>query len=259
MSCDDDYDDGWYDEIYDEIKDVFNEVRVKLLTKDSLIKIENSMQECIKQKLCKLNILFQNLDIYSYKDYLFINDKYNIVNDLEKIVTSFGMDIKPILTNLKGKSYIATDKLVKFLELIGSDYDFGKDYQKLNDNSIAEMINSNTNEFTDIINRYSGLNELLMQIRENDYVLGVEKQTIKQHFVNSKLQNTEVLNVKSNVEDIKNKLHSFIDNIEEQVKENNNFMQNGTTNLLEYRARQMGYSIEKQQLGDEIQLVLVRL
>jgi hypothetical protein len=36
-------------------------------------------------------------------------------------------------------------------------------------------------------------------------------------------------------------------------------MQNGTTEILYHRARQMGYSVEKKVKGKEVQLVLVRL
>ena len=40
---------------------------------------------------------------------------------------------------------------------------------------------------------------------------------------------------------------------------NNAHMQNGTTQILYSRARQMGYSVEKKVSGKEVQLVLVRV
>jgi hypothetical protein len=54
-------------------------------------------------------------------------------------------------------------------------------------------------------------------------------------------------------------LTTFSATVERRVAATNKEMVAGTTQLIHYRARQMGYAVEEKRNGKEVQLVLVRL
>jgi hypothetical protein len=58
---------------------------------------------------------------------------------------------------------------------------------------------------------------------------------------------------------ISEKLKKYLVDIKKQVCENNKNVQYGTTEILYTRARQMGYSVQKEVKGNQVQLVLVRV
>jgi hypothetical protein len=58
---------------------------------------------------------------------------------------------------------------------------------------------------------------------------------------------------------ISEKLKKYLVDIKKQACENNKNVQYGTTEILYTRARQMGYSVQKEVKGNQVQLVLVRV
>ena len=54
-------------------------------------------------------------------------------------------------------------------------------------------------------------------------------------------------------------VEKFAEDFEKRVSATNKEMVAGTTQLIHYRARQMGYAVEEKRNGKEVQLVLVRL
>ena len=84
-------------------------IYIDTLSKQELIMLEDSIKECITQKLIKLDILLKNVNTYYANGTLLINDRYGVLTDVEQIISAFGMNIKKINCNLKGKNYIDTD------------------------------------------------------------------------------------------------------------------------------------------------------
>jgi len=96
-------------------------VKVDALNQENIAQIENSVKECILQKLSKLDTILKNVNTYYYHGNIFINDRYGVLRDLEQIITAFGMNIKKIDCSLKGKNYIVSDELFEIARLLKID------------------------------------------------------------------------------------------------------------------------------------------
>ena len=59
-------------------------IHIDTLSKQEIIMLEDSVKECISQKLIKLDVLLKNVNTYYANDTLLINDKYlwNVFRDL---------------------------------------------------------------------------------------------------------------------------------------------------------------------------------
>lgn len=250
MSCEED-DDVW-DDPEPVITKAIRQININTLTQDKLKEIENGLILCVEQKLEKLNVILKNMEVYAVGDSIIVNDRYSVCTKIADIIAAFGMEIKQIYdAKIRGKSYIFTDDLVGLLKRMGSSYEFGDSIANCQpDSLIVRLATDNAFRFDGIDLNYDKelatfLNTIL---HEGELIInGVET------FIDGVSQGVE-----SDASIIEHRLGLFLKQIEDQVKVNNKNMQNGTTEIICHRAKQMGYAVKKEVNDKQVQLVLVR-
>ena len=226
-------------------------VKVDTLNQENIAQIENSVKECILQKLSKLDTILKNVNTYYYHGNIFINDRYGVLRDLEQIITAFGMNIKKIDCSLKGKNYIVSDELFEIARLLKID-------DILNKNQVTEdiltIISNNL-----VASKFENLAPILEAIKKNGSYEIIQKELVEEIWQDGRLLNAQTIKKYSIETELKDTLTKFSNKVQSLVNSSNKFMQEGTTELLCSRAKQMGYSVRKERNGEEVQLVLVRV
>ena len=250
MSCEDD-DYGWDDpEPIIEVRKI--NVDITTISQNELLTIEEAMTVCLDRKLEKLNLLLKMMNVYQVGDCLLVNDRYNAVLDFIKTVEAFGMDIKQVnVAGLRGKTYLIGDVITKLLRVMGTSYNFSNILDVKELPATANMDGVQLFGYDALNQTYdSELTALLTEIKRQGRV---------------RIQGTETLidgvsqGIVSDQARISEKLKKYLVDIKKQACENNKNVQYGTTEILYTRARQMGYSVQKEVKGNQVQLVLVRV
>lgn len=250
MSCEDD-DYGWDDpEPIIEVRKI--NVDITTISQKELLTIEEAMTVCLDRKVEKLNLLLKMMNVYQVGDCLLVNDRYNAVLDFIKTVEAFGMDIKQVnVAGLRGKTYLIGDVITKLLRVMGTSYNFSNILDVKELPATANMDGVQLFGYDALNQTYdSELTALLTEIKRQGHV---------------RIQGTETLidgvsqGIVSDQARISEKLKKYLVDIKKQVCENNKNVQYGTTEILYTRARQMGYSVQKEVKGNQVQLVLVRV
>ena len=250
MSCEDD-DYGWDDpEPIIEVRKI--NVDITTISQKELLTIEEAMTVCLDRKLEKLNLLLKMMNVYQVGDCLLVNDRYNAVLDFIKTVEAFGMDIKQVnVAGLRGKTYLIGDVITKLLRVMGTSYNFSNILDVKELPATANMDGVQLFGYDALNQTYdSELTALLTEIKRQGRV---------------RIQGTETLidgvsqGIVSDQAHISEKLKKYLIDIKKQVCVNNKNVQYGTTEILYTRARQMGYSVQKEVKGNQVQLVLVRV
>ena len=250
MSCEDD-DYGWDDpEPIIEVRKI--NVDITTISQKELLTIEEAMTVCLDRKLEKLNLLLKMMNVYQVGDCLLVNDRYNAVLDFIKTVEAFGMDIKQVnVAGLRGKTYLIGDVITKLLRVMGTSYNFSNILDVKELPATANMDGVQLFGYDALNQTYdSELTAFLTEIKRQGRV---------------RIQGTETLidgvsqGIVSDQARISEKLKKYLVDIKKQACENNKNVQYGTTEILYTRARQMGYSVQKEVKGNQVQLVLVRV
>ncbi len=245
MSCEDDYD---YSDDFEPIVEIRKiNVDVNTISLKELELIEEAMTICLDRKIDKLNILLKQMNVYRVNNNLVVNDRYNTALNFINTVSAFGMNIKKVdIPGLKGKTYVISDKILSFLEVLGSEYTFGD----VNIQAISTSINVDSKQLFTYDLYDMDFKKYMREIKETGKVTIEGTETLVDNVSQG---------VVSDFENVERQLKSYLSSIKEEVCSNNKELQQGTTEILYERARQMGYSVEKQENGSEVQLVLVRL
>lgn len=245
----DDY--GWDDpEPIIEVRKI--NVDITTISQKELLTIEEAMTVCLDRKLEKLNLLLKMMNVYQVGGCLLVNDRYNAVLDFIKTVEAFGMDIKQAnVAGLRGKTYLIGDVITKLLRVMGTSYNFSNILDVKELPATANMDGVQLFGYDALNQTYdSELTSLLTEIKHQGRV---------------RIQGTETLidgvsqGIVSDQARISEKLKKYFVDIKKQACENNKNVQYGTTEILYTRARQMGYSVQKEVKGNQVQLVLVRV
>lgn len=231
------------------------EIKIDVFTTQTLQNLEQTLCNIIKQRLEKINLLIKDMNVFYYDDCLIINDRYKICSDLEKVAKAFGFVIKEVKCGLRGSTYIMTDPLIELLHQIG-----------VNSGVLRVAANQTINQgVVDLVDKtlLKQPDEALLAMMENIWTNGqyIDKKT-RQGSVT--LDGGYVLRRSVGPWDVdedklKSILTTFSTTVERRVAATNKEMVAGTTQLIHYRARQMGYAVEEKRNGKEVQLVLVRL
>lgn len=239
------------------------EIEITTLTQAKITEIEEALVKCLVQKEEKLNIILKQLSVCEVSGHIFVQDKYGVADGLIEITEAFGMQIKQVKSSRKGKCYLISDSLVPILKTLQSDYCFGRVVVNgTADEEIKKIASENAFVFRDAV--YSSLlSEGIKNLKDNNIfkVEGTAKFEQEVDVYQGKV--IKIISTKK-LEDIygkqsaENELKQFMSDIKLQLKRNNLNMQNGTTELLYRRAKQMGYSVTKEMKGNQIQLVMVR-
>ena len=244
-------DDGWDDpEPIIEVRKI--DVDITTISQKELLTIEEAMTLCLDRKLEKLNLLLKMMNVYQVGDCLLVNDRYNAVLDFIKTVEAFGMDIKQVnVAGLRGKTYLIGDVITKLLRIMGTSYNFSNILDVKEVPATANLDGVQLFGYDALNQTYdSELTALLTEIKRQGHV---------------RIQGTETLidgvsqGIVSDQARISEKLKKYLVDIKKQACENNKNVQYGTTEILYTRARQMGYSVQKEVKGNQVQLVLVRV
>ena len=244
-------DDGWDDpEPIIEVRKI--NVDITTISQKELLTIEEAITVCLDRKLEKLNLLLKMMNVYQVGDCLLVNDRYNAVLDFIKTVEAFGMDIKQVnVAGLRGKTYLIGDVITKLLRVMGTSYNFSNILDVKELPATANMDGVQLFGYDALNQTYDReLTALLTEIKRQGRV---------------RIQGTETLidgvsqGIVSDQARISEKLKKYLVDIKKQACENNKNVQYGTTEILYTRARQMGYSVQKEVKGNQVQLVLVRV
>lgn len=248
MSWDEDLD---YISVNIETVDI--DIKISTISQEKLVEIANNCKVALQEKLKKINVIVKNMKVYQCNNTLLVNDRYSICRELEEIVQSFGMLIKPIDCGLKGKSYLISDMLVGAIQTIISDFE-------MDNISNAEL----TNELLDIMKQQAfdmKINQSLSQKLQTIYKVGSysivgQKTTVSTYEGRSLISQEST--VKSAEQNVVRELQDYLKSTKEYLSRTNEYMRDGTAKLLYTRARQMGYAVEEKRNGEQVQLVLVR-
>ena len=227
--------------------------------KKEIEQLENAMILSLRQKLEKINILIRNCNVYSYGETILVNDRYNVCKDIGEIAEAFGLTIKQIQCNLKGRNYVISDKLFNVLKQLGTNYNLGIDIsnQQLTD-EIESIIKNNidTNEID------QNILAMVQNIKKNGKYTTTKTRTITTEYNVegswSQLRSQSVGAWESNEQMITNQLLKLSRETQNIVNKTNEQLRDGTAKLLYSRARQMGYAVKEEKKNNQIQLVLVR-
>jgi hypothetical protein len=231
------------------------EVKVDGCNRLDILKLEDSLILALEQKLNKLNIVVKNFNVYVKDGMILVNDSYNMCPELITLSESLGFKIKKLETSLKGKTYLISDDIVDTLRQFNRDYNFkSKIANKEVDAQVEKIIDENKFNFI-VDNKILGM---ISNIKENGVYLEIAKQEIITNYKDDKFVSRELGDVISNKDSIKEEFLKLSNKTQEMINNTNSKLKEGTSQIIKYRAKQMGYSIEEVRNGNEIQLVLVR-
>lgn len=256
MSADYDDDDVWDEPVIDVVtENKIIELDITTISKTELTQIQEMAKYASNQKLKKLNILFKNMNVFLHDNTLLVNDRYNICPDIINIAKEFGLEIKEVNCELRGKNYIIADKLTNLIRTIDSSYSYG-DCAKNNEitDKIKEVIS--TNKFNTIVD--FELSSFLHQIMKDGKLTITGSQKISSTYEDGSLINEEKQEIVSNKDEVTKKLKTFLSQTSDILQNANDNLRDGTAQLLYSRSRQMGYSVEQTKVGNKVELVLVR-
>ena len=101
---------------------------------------------------------------------------------------------------------------------------------------------------------------LKSQTLRNEGRLSIDgTEIIKKTYTDGVETESESLGVKSNKQEVEIVLRNYLNNAGMYLEKANENMRDGLAELIFYRARQMGYSVQEEKKGEKVQLVLVRL
>ena len=231
------------------------EVKVDGCNRLDILKLEDSLILALEQKLNKLNIVVKNFNVYVKDGMILVNDSYNMCPELITLSESLGFKIKKLETSLKGKTYLISDDIVDTLRQFNRDYNFkSKIANKEVDAQVEKIIDEN--KFNFIVD--NKILDMISNIKENGVYLEIAKQEIITNYKDDKFVSRELGDVISNKDSIKEEFLKLSNKTQEMINNTNSKLKEGTSQIIKYRAKQMGYSIEEVRNGNEIQLVLVR-
>lgn len=231
------------------------EVKVDGCNRLDILKLEDSLILALEQKLNKLNIVVKNFNVYVKDGMILVNDSYNMCPELITLAESLGFKVKKLETSLKGQTYLISDEIVDTLKQFDRNYDFkSKIANREVDSQIEKIINEN--KFNFIID--NKILDMILNVKENGVYLEMAKQEIITNYKDDKFVSSELGNIISNKESIKEEFLKLSNKTQEMINNTNSKLKEGTSQIIKYRAKQMGYSIEEVRNGNEIQLVLVR-
>ena len=232
------------------------EIRLDVITTQTLQALEQAVCNVMKQRLEKLGLLIQNMNVSYFQDHLIINDRYKICKELVQIARAFGFVIEEVACGMRGATYVLTDPLIELMRQIGvSNY-----------NVLSTVANTQIKAEHMALTERQLLKEhdlellsLIANIRRNGMYISQKTQ-----FVSVTTDGPVVLDYYEGEWDVDEqtlhrRLKEFAEESEAHIAAANGEMVAGTTQLIKYRARQMGYAVEEKKNGKEVQLVLVRL
>ncbi|MDE6667590.1 MAG: hypothetical protein K2K38_04490 [Clostridia bacterium] len=230
------------------------EIKITCIDKKSVCEIEEAAICAVKQKLDKLNIIFKNLSVYCHDNLLLINDRYGICKDLEEIASAFGLNVQAVQCGLRGKSYIVEEPLIKLINATNSLF------------SVSNYANSQiTSELISVIeksktqaNVKSDVSEILKEIKEKGYYSLNGKQKVTSVYDDAGLIKQEFGEIVSDEAQLSARLKNYMTEAKSTINKANENLRDGTAKLLYSRARQMGYAVQEERNGNQVQLVLVR-
>lgn len=258
---------------------VFEKVQISIttLTQQKLTEMEDKLILCLKQKLSKLASLLRNpsLTLYCQDGHILVHDKYMILNSFTEIAEAFGMDVKSVKCALRGECYVVSDKIIELLKQMQSSFELSGILTELELNlpttlnaqlvdQLREILEQNKFEYSDIRSKYGELIAEASRSLRNTNSFNIEglreiEQTRDRYSDRDILLSSREVGVSSDKVNVKQRLKEFVSDVDANLKANNSHMQNGVTEMLYHRAKQLGYSVEKQKKGDTIQLVMVGL
>lgn len=253
---------------------VFEQVQIQIttLTQPKILEMEEKLTLCLKQKLSKLSSLLKNptLTLICHDGNILVHDKYAVLNDFTEIVKAFGMDVKTVDCALRGECYIISDKIMELLNQTQSNVELSGILTELEltpstlNEQLMEIIEQHKFQYNFVTSKYGALIAEASRSLRKTNSFNIEgtieiEQTRDKYGSNDILLSSREVGVSSDKVNVEKRLKQFVTDVDAELKANNKHMQNGVTKMLYSRARQLGYSVQKQQKGDTIQLVMVGL
>ena len=253
MSCDDDYD--YWEPVIDVIEEnKLLSIEINTVTQDDLITIEKAATDAIMQKLDKLNIVLKNLNVYCTDNVLLVNDKFGVCRELIEIAQAFGIEIKQIDCDLRGKSYLLQDTLFELISTINPQFSIKKYANCEMTSELIAAIDKNARAYRQDVE----LLKIFQEIKATGRYTITGTQHVKTTYEDGHMIDQTVGEIVSDEATITNRLKFYLEQTSSALRKTNDNLRDGTVKLLYNRARQMGYAVREERKGTQVQLVLVR-
>ncbi|HOI47003.1 MAG TPA: hypothetical protein PLR26_04660 [Bacilli bacterium] len=245
-------------------------IEVTSITKQEIEEIKSNLIDMIVEAFKRLSSHLTACRISYVDNVLVLHDELGVVPELEQILESYGMRYTKLNDNtfIKGHTYLATNDLLSFYEMIKGDFTqvnktldnlFGVDHELA-----KKLINSQDINKLKLKNPYQQLdsNPLFHDILE----AAIKNERLKIDQVNQKrittydgrVINEEVVSSQSNYDQYQMLQNEFNEKLMKiNISHKKNIVE-GTTKSLEIRAKKMGYHVSRTTNNDQVQLILVR-
>lgn len=230
------------------------EIKITCIDKKSVCEIEEAAICAVKQKLDKLNIIFKNLSVYCHDNLLLINDRYGICKDLKEIACAFGLNVQAVECGLRGKSYIVEEPLIKLINATNPLFSVSHYANSQITSELISVIEKNKTQ----ANVKSDVSEILKEIKAKGYYSLNGKQKVTSEYDDGGLIKQEFGEIISDEAQLSARLKNYMTEAKSTINKANENLRDGTAKLLYSRARQMGYAVQEERNGNQVQLVLVR-
>lgn len=194
---------------------------------------KENLLAALVQKVDKIISAFRTCDFYLGEDGILINDPLNLANDLEETIKQFGFSYKQVNANLRGSSYVITDKIIDLLRIIGGEVEIKNERLQKANSELNTIISDNS----------------LRETFDADLLAAVKEVKEKGKIVmmsNDPKENYQKINA----------LRKFSTKINEVIKQANTDLRNGVIHVVNTRAKTMGYTVNKQVVGTRVRMTL---
>lgn len=229
------------------------EIKIDGISKKELVSLIELAEKSIIMKLEKLNIIMKKMQVYHCNDILLVNDRYDICPEFDTIVSAFGINVNKIACKLKGATYILQEPLIQLIKLLKKDFSL----EKFANKNLPEEIKSYIKQVKKQYCCNKNEENMLIQILQRGHYFAEGQRLIIEQTVDDRttktIGNAELMdnNIESTIKQLAKDLSNKINKTNEQVRD-------GTCQLINARAKQMGYIVEQKKVNNQIQLVLVR-
>lgn len=204
-------------------------IEIKVIEPQEILLAEKQLKESFVERFEKLKKCFPSCDVLDTKEGLHIIDELGIATTLKEVASAFGMVLtETILVNVKGKAYRIHDNSFALIELLNSD------------TYLLQMIES-------------------AKRGEAFTISETEKIERRIETTTGKEVSRKSLGLSGESKPYINALNHFNLALQEFNTLNKSNMINGTVAMVETRAKKMGYTVQKKQNGQQLELVLVRM
>jgi GTP-sensing pleiotropic transcriptional regulator CodY len=228
---------------------------IDLIRNSEFNQLVEELKTMFQEKLSKLKLILKNKEVYFTNQYLAVKENIIINDNINLIATSLGMKVT-YLSQQSGRLIIISDKLLDVLNC------FVADVNSLS--SLGKELNLSPIETIQplIANYNHNLDEEVEKFKTNYYINKILNnfkyaKSLKVDVATSYIGKTKV-GQETNTQQFVHAYQVFVTYLDNIAKSHMAHIIEGTSAIIELRAKALGYQINKKQTNDQVELVLVR-